>query len=69
MMEAEEEARLADEAYNLTYPFVKLEHDENTDWLRGCGWPRWFAGKLSLHLIAATAQLPIPEHGNLDFRL
>ena len=22
---------------------TELEHDENTEWLRGCEWPTWFA--------------------------
>jgi hypothetical protein len=35
----------------------ELEHDEKTDWLRGCGWPRWFACK-PLHLIIATPRIP-----------
>ncbi|KAK7178263.1 hypothetical protein PSPO01_15690 [Paraphaeosphaeria sporulosa] len=39
----------------------KLEHDENTRWLRECGWPRWFACR-PLHVIAATSQLPSPKH-------
>jgi hypothetical protein len=34
----------------------ELEHDEKTDWLRGCGWPRWFAQK-PLHRIIATSRL------------
>ena len=39
-MEEEEEHRLADEAHaNVCLP-DKLLHDENTRWLRECGWPR-----------------------------
>jgi hypothetical protein len=34
----------------------ELEHDERTDWLRGCGWLRWFAQK-PLYLIIATSRL------------
>jgi hypothetical protein len=39
-MEEEEEARLAEEAQGFTCLFEELEHDENTEWLPGCGWPR-----------------------------
>lgn len=39
----------------------ELEHDEKTDWLRGCGWPHWFAHK-PLHLIIATSRVP-PSSG------
>ncbi|KAF1354300.1 hypothetical protein EJ07DRAFT_68878, partial [Lizonia empirigonia] len=60
-MEAEEEARLADEAQGSTSLTDELEHDENTDWLRGSGWPRWFAHK-PLHLIVATSRLPSPRN-------
>ncbi|KAJ6197797.1 hypothetical protein J3E72DRAFT_162894, partial [Bipolaris maydis] len=34
-----------------------LEHDENTEWLRGCEWPAWFAHK-PIHIIDAAAALP-----------
>jgi hypothetical protein len=56
-MEAEEEARLLREEHELLSLSNELEHDENTDWLRGCGWPRWFAHK-PLHLIIATSRVP-----------
>ncbi|KAF1357505.1 hypothetical protein EJ07DRAFT_128275, partial [Lizonia empirigonia] len=60
-MEDEEEHRLANEAHaNACFP-DKLEHDENTRWLRECGWPRWFARR-PLHVIAATSQLPSQKH-------
>lgn len=36
---------------------AELEHDENTEWLRDCEWPRWFANK-PIHLIVASAALP-----------
>ena len=39
-MEAEEEARLASIGQRETAVAKELEHDENTDWLRGCGWPQ-----------------------------
>lgn len=42
-MEAEEEARLADEAQGSTALADELELDGNTDWLRGCMWPQWYA--------------------------
>ena len=60
-MEAEEEARLLREEQESMSLSNELEHDEKTDWLRGCGWPRWFAHK-PLHLIVATARLP-PSSG------
>jgi hypothetical protein len=56
-MEEEEEARLAEEAQGFTCLAGELEHDENTEWLRGCGWPRWFAHK-PLHLVTSTATTP-----------
>jgi hypothetical protein len=56
-MEDKEEARLLREEKELMSPSTELEHDENTDWLRGCGWPRWFANK-PLHLIIATSRVP-----------
>ena len=56
-MEAEEEARLLREEHEFMSLSNELEHDENTDWLRGCGWPRWFAHK-PLHLIIATSRAP-----------
>lgn len=63
-MEDEEEQRLGNEAEaNLSLP-VELEHDENTPWLRQCGWPRWFACR-PLHMIAATSQLPSPKPEDL----
>jgi hypothetical protein len=36
---------------------AELEHDENTEWLRGCEWPTWFTNK-PIHLIVAAAALP-----------
>jgi hypothetical protein len=59
-IEADEEARLASEAQEFACQSQELEHDENTDWLRGCGWPRWFAHK-PLHIITSTAQTPQQE--------
>ena len=56
-MEEEEEARLAEEAPGFTYLVGELEPDENTEWLRGCGWPRWFVHK-PLHLATSTARTP-----------
>jgi len=61
-MEAEEEARLAQQDRELMCLSNELEHDEKTDWLRGCGWPRWFAQK-PLHLIIATSRLPLSTDG------
>jgi hypothetical protein len=56
-MEEEEEARLAEEAQAFTCLVGKLEHDENTEWLRGCRWPRWFVHK-PLHLVTSIATTP-----------
>jgi hypothetical protein len=64
-MEEEEEARLAEEAQGFTCLVEELEHDENTEWLRGCAWPRWFAHK-PLHLITATATTPSRREQDLD---
>ena len=57
-MEAEEEARLLQQDRESMSLSNELEHDEKTDWLRGCGWPRWFAHR-PLHLIIATSRLPL----------
>jgi hypothetical protein len=57
-MEAEEEARLLQQDQESMSLSNELEHDEKTDWLRGCGWPRWFAHK-PLYLIIATSRSPI----------
>lgn len=64
-MEAEEEARLAEEAQGFICLFEELEHDENTEWLRGCGWPRWFDHK-PLHLMTSTATTPSRREEDLN---
>jgi hypothetical protein len=56
-MEAEEEARLLREEQESMSLSNELKYDSKTGWLRGCGWPRWFAHK-TLLLIVATARLP-----------
>jgi hypothetical protein len=56
-MEAEEEARLLQQEREAMALNNELVHDEKTDWLRGCSWPRWFAYKL-LNLIIATSRMP-----------
>ncbi|KAJ9634203.1 hypothetical protein H2199_009087 [Coniosporium tulheliwenetii] len=56
-MEAEEEKRLLEEHEETIALDEELEHDENTEWLRGCGWPKWFANR-PLHLIAAASTSP-----------
>jgi hypothetical protein len=40
LMEDKKEARLLREEQELMSPSNELEHDEKTDWLRGCSWPR-----------------------------
>lgn len=52
----EEEERLDDEPNSVALD-GELEHDENTEWLRGCEWPAWFAHK-PIHIIVAAAALP-----------
>jgi hypothetical protein len=44
----------------------QLEHDENTDWLRVCEWPQWFAHR-PLALIVAAASLPASPHDQNRF--
>jgi hypothetical protein len=56
-MEAEEEQRLLQIEEDAPTLDDQLEHDQNTDWLRGCGWPTWFVGK-SLMVIVSAASLP-----------
>lgn len=55
-MEAEEEQRLLSEQSNAIALDEELEHDENTEWLRGCEWLAWFACK-PIHLIVAATKL------------
>ena len=45
----------------------ELEQDENTEWLRGCEWSKWFANR-PLALIVVAAQQPSVTH-NQDFVL
>lgn len=66
-IEAEEEQRLLAEQTISIALDEELEHDENTDWLRGCAWPLWFAQK-PLHLIVTAASLP-PSNTLEDFSL
>jgi hypothetical protein len=54
--EEEEEQRFNSESTVVALD-VELEHDENTEWLRRCEWPIWFAHK-PIHLIVASAALP-----------
>ena len=54
--EKEEEERLDDELNGAVLD-GELEHDENTEWLRGCKWPAWFAHK-PIYIIVAAATLP-----------
>lgn len=64
-MEDKEEHQLVNKAYaNACLP-DRLEHDENTRWLRECGWPRWFARR-PLYVITATSQLPSQKHEALS---
>jgi hypothetical protein len=54
--EKEEEQRFDGES-DIVALDAELEHDENTEWLRGCEWPKWFAYK-PIHIIVAAAVLP-----------
>ncbi|KIW09655.1 hypothetical protein PV08_12093 [Exophiala spinifera] len=65
--EAEEERRLLEAQEGAPALAQELEHDENTDWLRGGEWPRWFAQR-PLALIVAASQQPSP-HGDHDLML
>lgn len=56
-MEAAEEARLCDESQSGAPTDDELETDENSDWLRGCGWPRWFHQK-PIPLLVNAATIP-----------
>ncbi|EOA82366.1 uncharacterized protein SETTUDRAFT_76814, partial [Exserohilum turcica Et28A] len=55
--EEEEEEQRFDSESNMVALDTELEHDENTEWLRGCEWPTWFAHK-PIHIIVAAAALP-----------
>jgi hypothetical protein len=57
LMEIEEEQRLLSEQSNAVALDEELDHDENTEWLRGCEWPTWFANK-PFHLVVAAALPP-----------
>lgn len=54
--EEEEEERFYGEGSVVALD-AELEHDENTEWLRGCEWPTWFSHK-PIHVIVAAAALP-----------
>jgi hypothetical protein len=56
-MEDEEEEQRFDGGPSTVALDMELEHDEDTEWLRGCEWPTWFARK-PIHLIIAAAALP-----------
>jgi hypothetical protein len=56
-MEDEEEEQRFDNDLKTVALDAELEHDENTEWLRGCEWPTWFTDK-PIHLIVAAAALP-----------
>jgi hypothetical protein len=64
-LEAEEEARLLEE--QTTSLDQEVEHNENTGWLRGCKWPKWFLHK-PLHIIVAAAAL-LPPNTTKDVAL
>ena len=55
-MEDEEEEQRFDGGSSKVALDTELEHDDNTEWLRGCEWPTWFARK-PIHLIVAAAAL------------
>jgi hypothetical protein len=56
-MEDEEEEQRFNSDLSTVALDAELEHDENTEWLRGCEWPTWFTNK-PIHLIVAAAALP-----------
>ena len=56
-MEAREDERLLRQGQENLALDEELEHDENTDWLRGCRWPQWFLHK-PLQLIVASTKIP-----------
>lgn len=56
-MEADEEARLCREHEQAPAFDDDLETDENSDWLRGCGWPPWFQHK-PIPILLTAASLP-----------
>jgi hypothetical protein len=45
LIEMEEEQRLLSEQGHAVALDDGLDHDENTEWLRGSEWPTWFANK------------------------
>jgi hypothetical protein len=55
--EEEEEKQCFNGESNVVVLDAELEHDENTEWLRGCEWPKSFSHK-PIHLIVASAALP-----------
>jgi hypothetical protein len=60
-LEAVEEQRLLAEQEESPVLDTELEHDQNSDWLRGCGWAKWFCGKpLTLIVMAARQPHPYP---------
>jgi hypothetical protein len=55
----EEEEQRFDGGLKTVILDAELEHDENTECIRGCEWPTWYADK-PIHLIAAVTSL---RHG------
>jgi hypothetical protein len=58
-MEDEEEEQRFDGSLKTVTLNAELEHDENTQRIRGCEWLTWYADK-RIHLIAAVTPL---RHG------
>ena len=55
--ERREQGRLSHEHECAPALDGEIDQDENSDWLRGCEWPRWFAHR-PLSLIVAMSQIP-----------
>ena len=60
-MEAVEEKRLSQESEQHMVFDDDLDANENGDWLRGSGWPRWFRHK-PLPIIITAAMMPAKGH-------
>jgi hypothetical protein len=54
--EDEEEEQRFDSSLKTVALDAELEHNDDTEWIRGCEWPTWYADK-PIYLIAAVTPL------------
>ena len=55
-LEVAEEQCLLDKQEESPALNTELEHDQNSNWLRGSGWAQWFGGKPLILIVMAPCQ-------------